>query len=74
VQAQRRIKGLGIAGRRVSVSRKVAYQIIMAVVWAALWESFDLIQLAAGFMIGTLLLGRFSRDPGDAKAVRQRAS
>lgn len=56
------------------VSGKSVYYISIALVWAALWESFDLLQLAGGLVVASLLLGRFSHDPSKNESVRERSA
>lgn len=40
--------------------RRLAYQIALALVWASLWESFEIWQLIGGFLVATVLMDGFS--------------
>jgi hypothetical protein len=41
--------------------RRFAYQVALALVWASLWESFELWHLIGGFLVASLLLDGLSR-------------
>ena len=40
--------------------RRLGMQVILALVWASLWESFEIVQLIGGFLVATLLMDGFT--------------
>lgn len=40
--------------------RRLAYQIALALVWATLWESFEIWNLIGGFLVATVLMDGLS--------------
>lgn len=51
--------------------RLFLFNILLAVLWMFMWGLFDIYSLAAGFLLGYLLLGTISRTmPGEAYGVK----